>query len=73
MRGHWLGNTVPLPKFASELQQHLTVFNRLNTFGNNLPPKGVGHAKHAFQNGKVIRVIEHIAYETLVDLKLASR
>ena len=70
---HWAGDAVALREFAAELQQHGPVFDGLDAFGNHLAAEGVGEAQHAAEDGKVVRVVEHVADEALVDLELCRR
>ena len=60
---------VALRQFAAQLQQYLAVFDRLDPFGDDLTPERRSQADDAFENREIIRVVEHVAHEALVDLE----
>ena len=56
--------------FAAELQQPPTMRHGFHALGNDFPTECPGQADHAFENGQIIRIIEHVADEGLVNLEL---
>ncbi len=70
-RRHGPGDPVSLGQFAAKLQQHQSVLDRFHTFGDHLAMEGRRQSQHSIQNVQVLRVFEHIAYETLVDFEHA--
>ena len=43
--------------------------HRLHPLGNRPAPKGGGQAQNSLQDGEVVRVLQHVANEALIDLE----
>ena len=68
-----MGNSVTLSQFAPKLQQHGAVLDRGHALGDHLPAQGRGQPEDAAEDGQIVRVVEHVADEALVDLELRHR
>jgi len=68
-RGHRPRDPVALRQFTTELQQQSSVRERLDTLGNGPPLERHGQTHHPFQDREIIRILEHVANEGLVDLE----
>ena len=66
---HRPGDAVALGNVAAQLQQDQAVFRRLDALGDNVSVEGAGEADDAFDDGQIVRVVEHVADEGLVDLE----
>ena len=67
--GHGARNAVTLAMGATELLQHLSLFDGFHALGNHLLAKRAGQPDHPLHNGPVARVVQHALHEALVDLE----
>ena len=70
---HRSGDAVSLGDVTAQLQQDQAVFWRFDALGDDVAVEGTGQADDAFDDGQVLRIIEHVANEGLVDLEGIGR
>jgi multidrug resistance protein len=67
---HGARNAVALRQLAAQLQQHHAVLHGFHALRPSACRwKAPGQAEHPFQNGQVVRVVQHVAHKALVDLQ----
>ena len=67
---HGPRDAVALAQLAAQVEQHLAVVHGFHALGDDLAVEGPRQAEHAFEDGQVVGVVEHVAHEALVDLEL---
>jgi hypothetical protein len=72
-RRHGRGDAGALADVAAQIQQHSRLGRRLDAFGHHRAAEGAGQADHAFDDGAVLRVVEHVVHETAIDLQHVDR
>ena len=58
---------------TAQAQQRRAVFQALDTFGDDRMLKRAGQAHHAVDDGQVLRILQHVLHESLIDLQAVHR
>jgi hypothetical protein len=70
---HGRGDAGALADVAAQVQQRARLRRGLDAFGHDGAAEGAGQADHAFDDGAVLRVVEHVVHEAAVDLEHVHR
>ena len=66
---HGARDAETLGNLASEAEQENALFDGFDALGDCLATKRGGEAEHAFDDGEVFRIVEHVANEGLIDFE----
>src|ERR1019366_4575672 len=63
------GDAESLRNLASEAEEENSLLDGFDSLSDRLAAEGRSEAEHAFDDGEIFRVVEHVAHEGLIDLE----